>query len=133
MDIIETVALRFKSGNDVPVTRAHITADEFSQLIAERDHYHDLFKAAVKDVAAAGAERDALAAELKALREASVAGKYMCKTHGHYIGRRYNCQECKPYTPIPASQGVTQPLLTYPSWKPEKHIDNFLAAKGGAK
>ena len=37
-DVIETIALRFKSGNDVPVTRAHITREEFDRLRAELAH-----------------------------------------------------------------------------------------------
>lgn len=31
------IALRFRSGNSVPIERAHVTADEWAALLAERD------------------------------------------------------------------------------------------------
>ena len=32
MELIERIDLRFRSGNSIPVERAHITADEWSAL-----------------------------------------------------------------------------------------------------
>jgi hypothetical protein len=38
-DLIERIALRFKSGNDVPIERAYITASEWEELRRDAERY----------------------------------------------------------------------------------------------
>lgn len=38
-DLIERIALRFKSGNDVPIERAHITVAEWEELRRDAERY----------------------------------------------------------------------------------------------
>lgn len=70
--------------------------------------------AAIAEGAAAIRELATLRAELYRLRKASgeavAAGRYMCKTHGHYIGKKYDCADCMVYT-HPAPQDDARDAL----------------------
>ena len=43
-DIIERIALRFTSGNDVSIERAHITAEEWEELRRDAELWRALLK-----------------------------------------------------------------------------------------